>query len=195
MCVPDDVRALLEATYTEDAAGDPEWAQDLMDDLNRKRQCLRRQAVGMTRTDLPTFTDEEEAAPTRWSDRPMVQVVLVRECDVLGRKARLTLSSGRELEVSADAPSVQAARDVHRNLVSLPRWPDFSDVSGAPPYLTTCVHGAVVVLRIDEEGRLRRQDHAPVAYAYDDWAGVRRMAGDARTGQADDLEDIYESDW
>lgn len=51
------------------------------------------------------------------------------------------------------------------------------------------------MLRIDEAGQLRRQDQTPVAYAYDDLAGVRRIDREAGVSRADELEDIYESDW
>jgi CRISPR-associated endonuclease/helicase Cas3 len=193
--IPDDIRPLLEATYAEPATDDPAWVPDLLDELNKKRRSLESLATGMTRGDLPTFDDDEEEAPTRWSDRAMVQVLLLRECDIVGRVADLVLADGNAVRVSAEARSVQAARAIHRNLVSLPRYPDFVTASGVLPCLSSCIHGTVVLLRIDEAGQLRRQDNTSVAYAYDDLAGIRRIPRAPETRQADDREDIYESDW
>ena len=193
--VPDDTRDLLEATYTAMADDDPRWVAHLLAELEERRRRLERQAWGYTRTDLPTLSDDEDQAPTRWSDRPMIQALLVRHVDSLGHQAHLTLADGQELQVQAGGRSLPAARAVHRNLVSLPRHPDFGATATGPPYLGSCVHGAVVVLSIDETGLLRTGHRAETGYAYDDWLGVRRVPRQEGPASADELEDLYESDW
>ena len=193
--IPDQVRQLLEATYSGLAPDDPEWACELLADLDRRRSELASRALGMTRHDIPTMSDDDEASPTRWSDRPMVSALLVKACDPVGDRAQLVLSCGITVAVKKGEHNLRSARLVHKSLVSLPVFPDFRDIGRASRWLRSCVHGPVVVLLIDEEGRLRRVDGTPTSYAYDDAMGVRRLERAQEAVVDDYLEDIYESDW
>jgi len=193
--VPDEVRQLLEKTYSGLASDDPEWVGELLEDLDKRKAELASKALGMTRHDIPTMSDDDEAAPTRWSDRPTVSVLLVKTCDPVGDRAQLILSSGKSVEVGVGDRNLWTARLVHQSMVSLPAFPDFRGVRRAPLWLQSCVHGPVIVLLVDEEGRLRRMDQTPTPYAYDDAMGVRRLERTEAPVVDDPLEDIYESDW
>ena len=201
--LPDDIRTLIEATYCCPNTADPPWVQkDLYDKLVANKQRLGQLAMAMTREDLPTRLDDEDAALTRYSDRPMVNVLLVRDCDPLdSSRARLELASGKVVELGTTGArrNVAAARQIHSNLVTLPKYPDFEKVNerSTPRWLRTVVYGPVVVLKINNQGFLEHQHGESTRYGYDEERGVwRRETSAIKPVEGSVWEDDFdESDW
>ena len=200
--LPDEIRTLLEATYCQSGTTEPPWVRDLYDHLAEKKCRLGQLAMAMTRDDLPTRSDDEDAALTRYDDRSMVKVLLVRDCDQMdSSRARLELASGETVELVWEAGArrdVAAARQVHGNLVTLPKYPDFENANerSTPRWLRSTVYGPVVVLKINSQGFLENLDGQGTRYGYKDDRGVWRRE-DAAVEPAEDMweGDFNESDW
>ncbi len=194
--LPDQVRDLLEATYTDPSPSDPPWTAELHQTMEDRRQILRHKAAALSQGGLPILDDREEVA-TRYSDRPMATAVLVRACESTGDQASVTLVDGNEVALDRWWRDWWAARAVHRNMVSLPRYPDFKEAQ-RPPWLEKVVHDRhVVVLQITATGQLVHLDGTPSQYIYNDQLGVQRLdpASDAN-GQDWIEEDPFDGlDW
>ena len=202
--LPDDIRTLLEETYSQPSVTDPPWVRkDLYDKLVANKQRLGQLAMAMTRDDLPTQLDYEDAALTRYSDRPMVNVLLVKDFEErYSSRAQLELASGEKVELVWETGArrdVAAARQVHSNLVTLPKYPDFERVNerSMPRWLRTTVYGPVVVLKINNQGFLEHQHGESTRYGYNDERGVWRRETAAVEPAEDRVweDDFDESDW
>jgi CRISPR-associated endonuclease/helicase Cas3 len=144
--LPGDIREVLEATY-EESGFCPDWIVSLKEDLELRREQLRARALGLT--SLYCGDDDEDKAPTRYSTRPTIQVLLVQTCDDCGTSAHLTLCDGTELLLTAGERDFKKAVALHQNMVALSMHSSLKQP--VPSWLKTLVYGAVAVLKLEGE--------------------------------------------
>jgi CRISPR-associated endonuclease/helicase Cas3 len=141
LLLPDDIRALVEATYVDRQQEPPGW-QDLRRELEDQKATLRQLALNNTNIWLQPALPDEEGVQTRISTRPTVQLVLVQE--VIQTKARMTrvqTLNGEIVELRERKWSFEAAKAIHRNLVRIPRYAAAESMQVAPSWLQQHVYG------------------------------------------------------
>jgi CRISPR-associated endonuclease/helicase Cas3 len=173
--IPDELRGLLEATYRDVGTvpmnqDEPAWVQELREECLIHRKKLSGIARAMTDTRNPTLKDHE--AHTRYSTTPTLSFLLVREIETTGNKTRVVLSNGEAVTLNALWCDFPTARSVHRNIISLRKSRRVPESTKSPRWLQAAVHGAIGVLRIDEDGRLYQENGEATELAYDDTHGV-----------------------
>ena len=194
--LPNQVRDLLEETYRDPGPSDPPWIEGLFREMKERQDKLRHRAEALSDQDLPELNDHEEVA-TRYNSRKMVDVLLVRTCDITGDRVDMTLADKSTARLDKWRRDWAAARDVHRNLVSLPRFPDFR-CAQRPAWLEKSLHDPhATVLRVTENGLLTNVHGRKTRYAYDDQLGVCRLDEKDMTFWDDRLEEDPPdgSDW
>ena len=154
--LPDDIRTLLEDTYT----WRPESASDLMKDLREAFEsmtnALRRKAQGMLSdvTLMPT-SDDLEGCATRYSDFPTTQALLVRRVDHnTERSARLELANGKTVTVNIFENDFDTTVELHQNLICIATYLLAKTGSSlrTPTYLNKYFYEPTPVLEWDEIG-------------------------------------------
>ena len=194
--LPNQVRDLLEETYRDPGPSDPPWIKGLFREMKERQDKLRHRAEALSDQDLPELNDCEEVA-TRYNSREMVDVLLVRTCDITGGQVDMTLADKSTARLDKWRRDWAAARNVHRNLVSLPRFPDFR-CAQRPAWLEKSLHDPhTTVLRVTENGLLTDVHGRETRYAYDDQLGVCRLDEKDMTFWDDRLEEDPPdgSDW
>ncbi len=154
--LPDDIRTLLEDTYT----WHPESASTLMKDLREAFEtmssALKRKAQGMLSgvTLMPT-SDDLEGCATRYSDLPTTQVLLVKNIsDNTEKSASLELANCEKVAVNTFQHDFHTMVELHRNLISIATY--LVAKTGAalrtPKYLEKYFYEQTPVLEWDEPG-------------------------------------------
>jgi hypothetical protein len=102
----------------------------------------------------------------------------------------LTLSDGTEVTLHVGRRDFEAARAIHRNVVSLrrSRMPDLESYR----WLGDVVYGKAGVLRIGDAGRLLQLDNSPTALGYTDLLGVHFLP---ESPEAEEETTYDEFDW
>ena len=116
VCVPDDIRALLEAVYAE-TIPDTDLHQSLFNDMREKAKRLRRLAIMGQSDALPTKNDDEESAGTRYNSRPSVSLLIVRSIDAV--TGQTVLLDGTEVTISRFERNFKVTKALYRNLVQV----------------------------------------------------------------------------
>jgi len=193
--LPEEVRNLLESTYSEACTDEPAWVAEMRASLADERKKLGARALGLATLSLPAMDDDESSCPTRDSSIPMAHVLLVRSVDCPGSQATVVLSDGQELTADPSVRDFAVAKALHRNLVRLPAY--LFNEAPTPLWLQRHVWGAKV-LQIGGDGRLKLDGNA-IGYEYTDDLGVHRSPERDRPGSVDsdrESEDWRdESDW
>jgi len=134
LSIPDDIRPLLEETYSDKHDDESAAIGELYQEMEVKKQHMASQAMQATAVlGLPTLKDEE-GVQTRYNSFPTTSLLLLSAFpeDIGVGKVRLKLLNGEECEVGNREFSFTAARAIHWNLVRIPRWP-FNGVGLTPP--------------------------------------------------------------
>lgn len=117
IAVPDDIRGLLEAVYS-DAVPETEPHASLHAAMKKRIAELRRYAIMGEADSLPTRNDDEETAGTRYNSRPSVSLLLVRSLDTATGQA--VLLDGTPVTLSRFQRDFNVTRELYRNLVQVP---------------------------------------------------------------------------
>ena len=117
LVLPQDIRGLLHATYTEPDSLPEAW-QQLYEEQFGKSLGMRHQAELNVDIWRLAGTDAEEYAPTRLSDCPEYSFVMYR-----GKKgAVITLLDGSTIRSDQGIFSQVTARKLHRNALKIPGY-------------------------------------------------------------------------
>lgn len=116
IAVPDDIRGLLEAVYS-DAVPETEPHAPLHAAMMKRIDELRRYAIMGEADSLPTRNDDEETAGTRYNSRPSVSLLLVRSLDTVTGQA--VLLDGTTVTLSRFQRDFKVTRELYRNLVQV----------------------------------------------------------------------------
>ena len=114
ICVPDEIRDLLETVYS-DVIPDSELHHALFDEMQKRKDELRQLAQMAQGDALPTRDDDEENAGTRYDSHPTVSLLLLRDLDVATSTA--TLLDGTTVILSRFHRDFAVTRALYRNLV------------------------------------------------------------------------------
>jgi len=116
IAVPDDIRGLLEAVYS-DVVPETEPHASLHAAMKKRIAELRRCAIMGEADSLPTRNDDEETAGTRYNSRPSVSLLLVRSLDTATGQA--VLLDGTPVTLSHFQRDIKDTRALYRNLVQV----------------------------------------------------------------------------
>ncbi len=118
--IPDDIRPMLEAVYSE-TIPTTELHRALYNDMKAKADNLRQLARMGEADSLPTRDDSEETAGTRYNSRPSVSLLLVRGLDPAAghATASATLLDGRSVSISRFRRDFEVTRSLYKNLVQV----------------------------------------------------------------------------
>ncbi len=121
--LPADVRGILEATYAEPDAAEPESWRQLREDLEKRKQALADTALSATNVWSQPALPDDEGVQTRYSNYPTASLFVVHGVETLdARTVRLHLLDGTHVEAGAMDWDFDAAKSIHRNLARLPKW-------------------------------------------------------------------------
>lgn len=193
--LPGDIRDLLEATYAEAAADEPEPVDRLREMLEERRSRLRQFAEA-NRSDVKAMgvLEDQEDVCTRYSDRPTIDALLTTSVDSTGPWARIAPIDGAgAVDLHAFRRDIEVTARLHRNLVSVPAW-QFQKIGGVqkPEWLNRHFYDPVAVLVRDPvTGRLTL-DGKETGFTYDALRGLMRPAAPADRGGSPVPEDEYD---
>ena len=193
--LPDDIRGLIEQTYAPPSKAEPPAIceiRELLDEWRRKLSQYAESAKAGVKG-LGVMPDDERAL-TRYSDRPMVDVLLVRNVETSGRQARLgLLDEPSRVSVHADRKDFRVTARLHKHLVAVPRY--VVGKLGAletPLWLRKHFYSATPVWEWDEVTGALHWNGKPTGFAYDHARGLRRLADAVRAASRpyDDYEEM-----
>ena len=194
--LPDEIRSLIEATYADNRANEPEAVLRLRADSEVRIETLRSHALAARAEVIAMPTgDDREGAATRYSDLPTTQALIVQSVETTGRRTRLRLlEADVAVEVDADRVDYPVTAKLHRNLIPIathllrplgkPRTPD---------YLRKHFYEPTPVLTWKEEtGEVLWNGHS-TGLSYTDRRGLGRRPGETATRiREQDLYSEYE---
>lgn len=169
--VPDCVRELLTETYkTLDT--EPEAWQALRQEQEQKREKLLRQAnaVQIGNSGIPVGRDDERAA-TRYNDRPMRDVLLVRDIREQSGHVDLELITGDQVKVPRYGRDIHAVARMHQSTLSIAEFA--LPPAKTAPWLQNTVGANALVILCQDDGQLVC-DGKQTGLAYDPQKGLVR---------------------
>lgn len=190
--LPDDIRGVLEATYTERDEGDesPTW-HELRAILEKDREAQAALADSATRVFGQQSQKDAEGLLTRRSGPPTRDLILLRSCEMITReKWQLTPLDGVPFEVSGIEWSLDAARILHRHLVRAPLYT--VPRQAVPPWLALHVHIAAAWALVQADGSCNFPEaEGTSALAYSSLLGLHSQPGQFQPRYTDDDEFDY----
>ena len=120
ICIPEDIRPLLESVYSN-TIPDSELHRSLYTNMKAKADQLRQLALMRETNSLPTRDDSEESAETRYSSRPSVSLLLLRNLDAAASRSSTsaTLLDRRVVSISRFCRDFEVTRALYANLVQV----------------------------------------------------------------------------
>jgi CRISPR-associated endonuclease/helicase Cas3 len=154
--LPTDIRAILEATYGEPPADEPDAWRELREELEEQKRTLAAQAVSATNVWTTPALKDDEGVQTRYSTYPMAQLLLATEIATLdSHSARLCLLNGEGVMAHDRDWRFETAKAIHRNLTRVPRWTVVRALPHQPAWLTNHVSQPTAVARLQSDGSIR----------------------------------------
>jgi hypothetical protein len=153
---PSDIRAILEATYSDPCPDEPDGWSKLRRELETRSDKLRNNAVNAALILRQPALEDEEGVQTRISDTPTVQLLLGAADPVRSPSGTIYLSmvDGTDVLIPDFRFDLAAARVIHRNLVRIPAWA-VKGVSGeSPEWLSRLVSHTAVLGNVRENGTI-----------------------------------------
>ncbi len=199
--IPDKVRDLLEQTYAEQT-DQPDYIQSIKQTLDKRCDKLIQHALSARASvqGMPTMSDNEDA-PTRYSDRPMTDVLIVTSLDSTDKAATLALPSHKQpVKVHGFDRNIDTLKCLYHNMLSIPTFQLPANAIGTPLYLRKYFFDAIAVLVLGSNGELTF-DNKPTGFRYDTDRGLQRIATTAlpkntvRLNATDDTETYAYSDY
>ena len=180
--LPDDIRPLLEKTYSEPEGAEPgEW-EALRRELDADRRALLANAeAAMSVNGMPMLDPESEGALTRRKGPPTVPLVILRSIARLNASPGwlLTAPDGTTQTVTGLDWSLDTARFLHRWLVRVPRS-QVSQVADRPEWLSDHAGQGAVAALLDDDGRLRFGDQRGAASYHRDFGVLSNKSAGTR---------------
>jgi CRISPR-associated endonuclease/helicase Cas3 len=125
LTLPADIRHYLEDVYDSAAIPtEPGLHLTLCQKMMKKQEKLQGLAVsaGVSVTSLPTRSDDDQNAPTRYNSQVTVSLLIVRDLDpAAGRDTvSMTLLDGQKVRISKYERDHKVTQKLYKNLVSIP---------------------------------------------------------------------------
>jgi len=138
--LPDDIREILEATYTDPAPSEPPGWHELWEELERRKKEMAGRARSATTVWHNPALEDEEGIQTRYSTYRTAKLLLARQITPLrGAAVRLDLLNGDRATASSRDWDFNAAKAIHRNLTRMPLWAIAAGLNDPPRWLTNHV--------------------------------------------------------
>jgi CRISPR-associated endonuclease/helicase Cas3 len=154
--LPDDIRAILEATYATPRADEPATWTELREDLERRKAELSSKALNATNVWSQPALDDDEGVQTRYNNRPTASLLLARNIQsVDSQTVRLVLLNGATVPASGRDWNIETARAIHRNLVRMPRWAVLAGLGSQPDWLRLHVTESAAIGLLQADGTLK----------------------------------------
>lgn len=152
VCLPNDIREILEATYADAAIDEPSAWRELREELEKRKSALSAKALNATNVWLQPVLADEEGVQTRLDSHPTVSLLLAREATAVDSiSTRLTLLNSDNITASGWQRNIDTARGLHRNMVRIPRWAVAAGIGHEPDWLRLHVAQptAVGIVKVD----------------------------------------------
>ena len=168
--LPEDIRFLIEASC-KDSDDSPGWLIELTREY--QKECRKLQGVAEGATAIDGFSDDEDSAPTRWSDRPTAKMLLLNSYDTDGRQVRLDLADGTTIAFNVGERRVDIARALYQNIVPVPwrRWMAQVGVREGERWLKPLIFGSIFPFKRDGDQLLNLLGE-PMDICYNEKIGV-----------------------
>lgn len=200
LAVPGRIRELIEATYSDNTENESSLIHDMRMKLKKKKEELLQYAVSAgVETNLPPEKDEDMVA-TRYSERPVQNILVVKSVCSYGKDLVLELLDGGEpLRLTPNNKDFTATRRLHRQIVTVPKYL-FKKLGAyvSPQLLRMHFHELIPVWELRDEFKPLMMDGKNTGYTYDKWIGLRRVSmPDAEPEPFDDYEDcdLFKEEW
>ena len=153
--LPDDIRRILEATYSPPSANEPDGWRVLREELEENKRQLAAYAKSATAIwNMPALSDEE-GVQTRWEKHSTVYLLLAKSVVPRGdQAAEIQLLNGDTIEADAWHNEYCVAKAIFLNLVRIPRWPVNDYLTTQPAWLGAYVNQSAVVGLCREGGHI-----------------------------------------
>lgn len=171
--IPSELRELLEGTYRINK-NEPLFIRDLFEKMKTRADKLKRMAGGaLAGVMMPTLNDDENRPPTRYCELPSVDCLLVKDIDLVGDYADITLLDGQTLRANQYEKDFSMTKQLHGNIVSIARY-NFNNMDlKVPSYLKKHFFGELAVLLVADDCNLSI-DGNPTKLFYREDLGVYR---------------------
>jgi len=192
LCLPADIRLLLEATYAEPAADEPKAWQELQAELEAEKTKLTANAEAATRVLGNPMLDDKEEILTRRKGAPTTPVLLLRSLTTVADGIVLAVAlDGTCAEISEYEWRRASAKFLHRWLVRTPRWMVPAE---APHPRWLALHGpsGATVAVIGDDGRCAFNAEFS-SIAYDPRLGIFAERPINTTPKRNDYDDEFDS--
>jgi len=169
--LPADIRPLLEATYAEPTANEPEVWRELHTQLETAKRQLAANAEAATRVLGNPMLDDKEEILTRRKGAPTKSVVLLRSLTTGAHGTVLAVAlDGTRAEISEHEWRRASAKFLHQWTVRAPRW---MVPANAPRPLWLAFHGpsGATVAAVCDDGRCAFGEEVS-AMTYDPRLGI-----------------------
>ena len=191
--LPDDIRPILEATYSDPMEGEPFAWNELRKELEIQKARMAMMALNATTVWNNPALDDEEGVQTRWNMRPMAQLVLATQTRVLNpHSSRVLLLDGTEIDANDRYWSFDAAKAIHRNLVRVPLWA-VAERPETPRWLSNYVLFSAVLGLVRPGGEIEwpcQKESTGLSYDPDQGVVIARHA--LKPPQAKELDESYD---
>jgi CRISPR-associated endonuclease/helicase Cas3 len=157
--LPTEIRAILEATYAEPSADEPEAWRQLREQLAEKKRKLAACALSATNVWTQPPLPDEENVQTRYSTYKVAQLLLATEIASLdSHSARLSPLDGAVVTAHDRDWNFGTAQAIHRNLTRVPHWAVAAALEKPPGWLTNHIHQPTAVGLLHADGSIRGED-------------------------------------
>jgi CRISPR-associated endonuclease/helicase Cas3 len=195
--LPKDIRNIIEDTYADSSAPESDILRKLRKHLAERSEKLRRMAFSAKDNvqGIPTSPDDEQRAPTRYSDLPTRSVLLLAHAElVCGRedRAQVRLLDGSELELNCTRPDYKATRRLHQWTVSIASHclPERGMVRQNCRWLDRHFSDKPLVLILSDDGRLHSFKGPETMLGYSEELGVWRETKRANENDSEEEGDF-----
>lgn len=167
--LPADVRKLLNETYDE-KTDEPEALNNLKLQQEQKNQKLERyaNAMHMNTKGMPVGKDDEHAA-TRYNDRPMKDVIIVKSFTENKNYTELVLLTEDTIKISSYKRDIYAAAQMYENLLRIPSY--LLPENDTPEWLAKSLNNNSAILECKDTAVLYA-DGMPTDLSYDVHTGL-----------------------
>jgi CRISPR-associated endonuclease/helicase Cas3 len=176
LLLPDDIRLILEATYSDPSPDEPPAWRQLREQLEKRKEKMAGQALNATTVWYTPALPDDEGVQTRYNTYPTAQILLARKITPLDSRAdsvRLDLLSGETVTARHRDWGFDAAKAIHRNLAPVPRWTAATALKKAPRWLANYVSQPAALGLLRPDGDIRwPADERQTGLSYDPCQGI-----------------------
>lgn len=156
ICLPEEIRPVLEATYATPGASEPAAWRKLRIRLEEEKARMTSLACSATNIFFNPALPDEEGVQTRYGSYPTARLLLANSVIPQDKHSVcLELLTGDAVKAHDRNWDLTAAKGIYRNLVNVPRWAVASTLRYMPPWLANYVHPPCAIGIVRSDGGIR----------------------------------------